>query len=74
MVFNIKIGHNSGILAIYAHLSAVLVRPGDVVDVGSKIGLAGNTGLSFGAHLHLTLKCKGKYVDPFPFFTSARMP
>lgn len=71
---HIWIGHNSSFSSIYAHLSAVLCKSGDVVEPGTKIGLAGNSGNSRGAHLHLTLKHRNKIVDPTPHFANARMP
>ena len=37
---------------IYAHLSEFLVKEGQSVGMGDKIGLSGNTGFSTGPHLH----------------------
>lgn len=51
---------------VYAHLSKLLVSSGDDVKAGQIIGLAGNTGNSSGAHLHLTLLRDGFIVDPTP--------
>ncbi len=51
----ILIKHNNGLTSLYAHLSSILVNPGDVVETGGLIGLSGNTGYSTGPHLHLTL-------------------
>ncbi len=39
----------------YAHLSAWYVNVGDIVTPDTVIGRMGNTGYSFGAHLHLEL-------------------
>lgn len=60
---------------IYAHLSQVLVSKGQSVSGGERIALSGNTGHSFGPHLHLTLKLIGAktsgypdgVVDPLPY-------
>lgn len=60
---------------IYAHLSEVFVRVNQSVVAGERIGLADNTGNSFGSHLHLTLKIEGQQtpgypagiVDPWPY-------
>ncbi len=60
---------------IYAHLKETHVQLGQQVKAGQRIGLADNTGNSFGDHLHLTLKKigakTGKYpddiVDPLPY-------
>lgn len=59
--------------AIYAHLSEVLVKPGDKVTKGQLIGKVGNTGTNTtGSHLHYEVRnnqrwSAGKAVDPMPF-------
>jgi murein DD-endopeptidase MepM/ murein hydrolase activator NlpD len=70
---HLRVGHNSAYESIYAHLSQVSVSSGSVVDAGTLIGLAGNTGNSRGAHLHLTLKHRGKIVDPTPHLRDAAL-
>ncbi len=40
----------------YCHLESVLVREGEMVNAGQKLGVSGNTGNSTGPHLHLTVK------------------
>lgn len=51
----ILIEHTNGISSLYAHLSSSLVSTGDAVATGDVIALSGNTGVSTGPHLHLTL-------------------
>jgi murein DD-endopeptidase MepM/ murein hydrolase activator NlpD len=55
---------------IYAHLSATLVKPGDVVKAGQVIAKSGNSGNSSGPHLHVELRnnpkwSAGKDLDPY---------
>ena len=51
---------------LYAHLSRVDVRPGERVESGQLLGLAGCTGSCTGTHLHFELRVDGKPVDPLP--------
>ena len=48
----------------YCHLSSILVRYGQYVHAGEVIAVSGNTGMSTGPHLHLTIKKDGKVIDP----------
>jgi murein DD-endopeptidase MepM/ murein hydrolase activator NlpD len=40
---------------MYAHLSKISVKPGQKIPRGYKIALSGNSGYSFGPHLHFTV-------------------
>ncbi len=40
----------------YAHLQSIAVHNGQSVSVGTQIGVMGNTGNSFGAHLHYEVR------------------
>lgn len=51
----ILVDHDNGLSSLYAHLSSVLVSSGQRVEAGEVIALSGNTGISTGPHLHLTL-------------------
>lgn len=48
----------------YCHLSKALVRKSTVVKAGEVVAITGNTGRSTGEHLHLSVKYKGKYINP----------
>lgn len=50
------IRHYNGLETFYAHLSKLLVAPDQEVEAGDVIGLGGNTGRSFGAHLHFEVR------------------
>ena len=43
---------------------------GDAIKKGEVVGNVGNTGLSFGAHLHLVIEIEGVPVDPMPFLAT----
>jgi murein DD-endopeptidase MepM/ murein hydrolase activator NlpD len=61
----IILSHPNGYKTMYAHLNAVSVKQGDKAAQGRKIGEAGNTGYSTGAHLHFTIYDKNeKLINP----------
>lgn len=51
---------------LYAHMTngTRAVQPGQVVSPGQFIGKVGNTGRSYGAHLHFEVKVNGSLVEP----------
>ena len=56
--------HHNGLETFYAHLSKLLVQPNDEVNAGDVIGLGGNTGHSFGAHLHFEVRFFDAPINP----------
>jgi murein DD-endopeptidase MepM/ murein hydrolase activator NlpD len=61
--------HPNGLETVYAHLSKIKVKEGDVVLSGQVIGLGGNTGHSYGSHLHFELRYKGHPLNPAGFIS-----
>lgn len=56
--------HHNGLETFYAHLSKLLVAPDQEVKAGEPIGLGGNTGRSFGAHLHFEVRFYDVPMNP----------
>lgn len=60
----ITIQHSGGLRTLYAHCSSVGVYVGQYVYQGQPIGRVGNSGYSFGAHLHFEVHVNGRKVNP----------
>ncbi|TNE53029.1 MAG: LysM peptidoglycan-binding domain-containing protein [Bacteroidetes bacterium] len=58
------IRHHNGLETYYAHLSKHLVAPNSEVKAGDPIGLGGNTGRSFGSHLHFEVRFYDAPMNP----------
>ncbi|MGO3147588.1 MAG: M23 family metallopeptidase [Leucobacter sp.] len=70
--FSIKLQHTVGgetLTSRYCHMldGSHEYSIGDTVALGDAIGQVGNTGLSFGPHLHLALRLGGVPIDPLPY-------
>ncbi|MGN1316726.1 MAG: M23 family metallopeptidase [Acutalibacteraceae bacterium] len=65
----VVIDHGNGVETLYAHMldNSIMVNPGDTVTKGQAIGRVGNTGYSFGAHLHFEVRINGNRLNPAPY-------
>jgi len=68
---SIYIDHGLSLFSQYAHLSKLLVNPGDEVEAGQLIGLVGTTGFSTGPHLHFAFWLHNVQTNPDLFFDSS---
>jgi murein DD-endopeptidase MepM/ murein hydrolase activator NlpD len=59
--------HGGGLSTCYAHQSGFATSSGASVSQGDLIGYVGNTGHSFGAHLHFEVRINGEAVDPMGY-------
>jgi murein DD-endopeptidase MepM/ murein hydrolase activator NlpD len=57
----------NGVTIVYGHASRLLVHEGQRVSAGDVLGLVGNTGYSFGDHLHFEIRVNDGAVDPMPY-------
>ena len=63
----VKIRHANGLETAYAHLNSIAVVKGQQVSRGQRVGLIGNTGNSFGPHLHFEVIRNGVKVNPLNY-------
>ena len=69
----VKIRHDNGMYTLYAHMKygSVEAKIGQRVSRGQTIGYMGNTGYSFGAHLHFEVRDENNnYIYPTPYVDS----
>ncbi len=67
----VVIRHPNGLETIYGHMSKQLVAENQEVRAGDPIGLGGNTGRSFGSHLHFETRLCGVALNPAIMFDFA---
>lgn len=70
----VRIKHESGVYSRYLHLvkGSVKVKVGQKVKAGTTLGMEGNTGYSYGTHLHFDVFDGTQYVDPLPYLTGEK--
>lgn len=64
----IDLNHGYNYMTRYAHLSQILVKPGQKVKRGEMIGKVGSTGKSTGSHLHYEVRFKGQSQNPVHYY------
>lgn len=68
----VKIQHSNGLITVYAHLQTIKVSKGQKVSAGQTIGLIGNSGRSFGPHLHFEVIKNGVKVNPLNYVSPSK--
>ena len=69
----VKIRHDNGMYTFYAHLKygSVTVKLNQRVEKGQVLGYMGNTGYSFGAHVHFEVRNENNVqIDPTPYINA----
>ncbi|MGC5225231.1 M23 family metallopeptidase [Micromonospora sp. DT81.3] len=72
----VRIDHGDRLITLYAHMQQASLRVivGQKVVAGTPLGTEGNTGKSFGCHLHYEVQRSGTSVDPQPFMATLGLP
>ena len=72
----VRIDHDDGLITIYGHMQwhSIVVNVGDPVTAGTPLGAEGNTGRSFGCHLHFEVRQDDARLDPQPFMAARGLP
>lgn len=72
----VMIDHGNGVQTLYGHMlwDSLRVGIGDEVTAGTPLGAEGNTGQSFGCHLHFEVRTSGVAIDPEPFMAALGLP
>jgi hypothetical protein len=60
----VVIDHGYGLQSIYGHMKQIDVKVGDMVKKGQKMGIAGQTGLAGGVHVHFSMQIDGVEINP----------
>jgi len=68
----VEVSHGNGYTTRYAHLSKILVAPGDKIKRGTVVGQSGSTGRSTGPHLHYEVRRNGTALDPLRFIKAGK--
>jgi murein DD-endopeptidase MepM/ murein hydrolase activator NlpD len=72
----VRIDHGNGLVTLYGHMQweSIRVAQGQTVTAGTPLGAEGNTGNSFGCHLHFEVQENDIPIDPVPFMAARGLP
>lgn len=72
----VRIDHGGGLVTLYGHMQWGSLHPivGATVAAGAPLGAEGNTGHSFGCHLHFEVQRDDVAIDPQPFMAALGLP
>ena len=72
----VRIDHGNGLVTLYGHMqwNSLRVSAGEDIAGGMPLGAEGNTGKSFGCHLHYEVQQSGSPIDPQPFMAGLGLP
>jgi len=60
----IVLDHGYALQSIYGHMRQIDVKVGDLIKKGQKMGIAGQTGLASGVHVHFSMQIDGVQINP----------
>ncbi|WP_336775200.1 M23 family metallopeptidase [Paenibacillus sp. MMO-58] len=64
---HVIIDHQNGYKTLYAHMSKISLKKGQLVEKDDKVGIMGTTGRSTGVHLHFEIRSKNEKINPLTF-------
>jgi len=72
----VRIDHGGGLVTVYGHMmwDSLLVAEGQTVTVGTPLGAEGDTGNSFGCHLHYEVRRDNEPIPPEVFMAALGLP
>jgi lipoprotein NlpD len=70
----VVVGHERGLVTVYAHSRDLRVRTGQAVRQGQVIATVGESGKTSGPHLHFEVRVEGEPVDPVRFLGPVPAP
>jgi murein DD-endopeptidase MepM/ murein hydrolase activator NlpD len=68
----VVVDHGARLLSVFAHLSEMHVKAGDIVTPEAIVGLVGATGRVTGPHLHWSVRLNGARVDPLSLVAATK--